>query len=390
MRQSVIKFLSGNKGSGILLIFCVILSLALANSAFKENFLHILEYELGFSVGSISLEKSVTHWINDLLMAVFFLLVGAEVKREIVEGELSTVRKAILPVVAAVGGVVVPIAIYMALNYNNEMTRSGWAVPMATDIAFALSILSLAGNVPWQVRLFLTSLAIADDLAAILVIALFYGEGVSAAYLGYALLVMAGLFVLNRMNVKKLWCYLLPGIILWYFVYKSGIHATIAGVLLAFMIPLGGHATDSPLERLEHSLHRPVNYFIIPIFAIANTAISLSFNGGELFSNTGAMGILYGLVAGKFIGITLFSYIAVKLGASLPERFRWDYILGVGFLGGVGFTMSIFISLLAFNDPHIQEVSKLSVLLASLISGVAGFFLVRRSYRKQESAKGRK
>lgn len=379
----VTKYLSGSKGSGILLIVAVIASLAIANSPAGEKFMHLLEYKLGFSTGIVTLNKSVTHWVNDLLMAVFFLLIGAEVKREIKKGELSSVKKASLPVAAALGGIVVPVLIFLLFNYNNEKTLAGWAVPMATDIAFALSILSLAGNIPHSVRIFLSSLAIADDIGAILVIALFYGDGISLAYLGYAGIVLAGLLVLNLLKVKRLVFYLIPGLVLWYFIYKSGIHATIAGVLLAFMIPIAKHASDSPLEKLEHALHKPVGLFIIPLFAMVNTAIPISFSFTELFTNSGTLGIMAGLVIGKFAGIAGATWVAIKLGASLPSKFTFRHVQGIGFLGGVGFTMSIFIALLAFDDVYMQDLSKVAILIASLISGILGFWLLRNQRERK-------
>lgn len=376
--KNIVEFIPRTSVSGILLMLCVTFSLFMANSAWSSEYLRLLEYEAGISIGGFGLHKSLTHWINDLLMSIFFLLVGLEVKREIVKGELSSMKRAILPIAAAIGGIVMPVTIYLLYNYGNEHTLSGWAVPMATDIAFALSVLSLAPNVPRQVRVFLTSLAIADDIAAILVIALFYGEGISFFYLGLAFAVMLFLLLLNRMKVQSLAAYLLPGIFLWYFVYRSGIHATIAGVMLAMTIPVARSRKHSPLETLEQRLHAPVSFFIIPLFALANTAIALNFDPAELYANPASMGIILGLVVGKVTGIALATFAAIKLGAAFPSSFRWSYITGIGFLGGIGFTMSIFISLLAFDDRQTQELAKVSILIASFISGAAGFILLRK------------
>lgn len=361
--------------------------MSIANSPYREGYLDFFNAKAGFTLGPITLYKSVTHWINDLLMAVFFLLVGLEVKREIIKGELSSWRKAVLPIAAAIGGILFPVIIYTLLNYNNPETLDGWAVPMATDIAFALSILALAGNAVYSVRIFLTSLAIADDIGAVLVIAFFYGEGMSLYYLGLAAVVMLVLFILNRLRVKSLTWYLLPGIVLWYFMYKSGVHATIAGVLLAFTIPVSSKVSDSPLEKLENALYKPVGLFIIPLFALANTAISIEFDYYNLISNPGSIGIILGLVVGKFTGIGFATLFTVKLGASLPQGFRWRHLVGIGFLGGVGFTMSIFIALLAFDEPIMQELSKVSILIASLISGLAGFFILKNTKKRVSSGR---
>lgn len=383
----IIKYITGSKGSGILLIAAVIISMSIANSSCREGYLAFFNAKAGFTIGPISLYKSVTHWINDLLMAVFFLLVGLEVKREIIKGELASWRKAVLPLAAAIGGILMPVLIYMLLNYHNPETVRGWAVPMATDIAFALSILALAGNVVYPVRIFLTSLAIADDIGAVLVIAFFYSTGLSFYYLGLAALVMLGLFVINRLKVQNLAWYLLPGLALWYFVYKSGIHATIAGVLLALTIPVSSKVANSPLEKLENALYKPVGLFIIPVFALANTAIDIDFDYYSIVTNPASIGIIVGLVVGKFAGIGLATLFTIKMGAGFPEGFTWKHVTGIGFLGGVGFTMSIFIALLAFDAPVMQELSKVSILLASLVSGLLGFFILRSMKGPKRSTK---
>jgi NhaA family Na+:H+ antiporter len=370
-------FRSGQIG-GILLMFCVAVSLFIANSGYRDGFSDLLATDLGFTFGAKAYSFTVAAWINDALMAVFFLLVGLEIKRELVEGELSSVKKASLPVVAALGGMLVPAFIYFIFNRNSP-TASGWGIPMATDIAFALAIIAMLGkSVPPSLKIFLAALAIVDDLGAILVIAIFYTDQVHFDYLlmaGGALLI---LLIFNYFKVKPLYFYLIPGIVLWYFIHHSGIHATIAGVLLALTIPTNTSDAESPLEKLEHLLNGPVNYFIMPIFALANTNITFQKEMlGGLVSPLG-LGIVTGLFAGKTIGVTLFSWLAVrfKLG-SLPSGSGWKHIIGLGMLAGIGFTMSIFISLLSFsNEMNITE-AKFAVLCASVISGLIGFTFLK-------------
>lgn len=380
-------FRSGQIG-GIILLFCVAISLFIANSGFNQSFSKLLASDLGFSFGSSGYHETVSAWINDALMAVFFLLVGLEIKRELLEGELSTVKKASLPVVAALGGMIVPALIFFILNNKTE-TANGWGIPMATDIAFALAVISLLGkNTPSSLKIFLAALAIADDLGAILVIAIFYTNQLHTDYLLMAGGILALLFLFNYLNIKPLYFYLIPGVFLWYFIHHSGIHATIAGVLLAFTIPTNKTDVESPLEKLEHLLNGPVNYFIMPIFALANTNITFQKEMfGGLFSPL-SLGIVLGLFLGKTIGVTLFSYLAVKIKlGSLPHGANWKHIIGLGMLAGIGFTMSIFISLLSFsNEIHITE-AKFSILCASLISGLIGFVYLK-SINKQKRIKG--
>jgi NhaA family Na+:H+ antiporter len=372
------KFLHSSQSSGIVLIVCVGLSLLIANSSMGASFQQLLDQKIGTEI--FQLNYSLSIWINDGLMAIFFLLVGLEIKREIIEGELSTFKSASLPIVAALGGMVVPAMIYYAFNHGTDYAK-GWAIPMATDIAFSLAIISMLGKkVPLSLKIFLAALAIVDDLGAIVVIAIFYTDQIHWIYLGLSGLTVAILALLNFLNVKKIYLYLIPGIFLWYFMHHSGIHATIAGVLLAFTIPTNISTTEiSPLEKLEQKLHLPVNFIIMPLFALANT--NIRFKEGMvdgLFSNFG-YGIILGLILGKIIGINLFSWIFIKLKiSSLPDKSSWSQMLGAGLLAGIGFTMSIFIALLSFrNHPEIQDEAKFAILVASVISGIAGYYLLK-------------
>jgi NhaA family Na+:H+ antiporter len=376
-------FASSNAG-GIMLFICVVFSMIIANSPLAGALQNLLDHQLGFENDTIHLKYSVLLWINDGLMAIFFLLVGLEIKREIVEGELSSPKKASLPILCAIGGAAVPAIIYLSLNAGQE-TASGWGIPMATDIAFALAVINLLGNrIPSSLKIFLAALAIVDDLIAILVIAFFYSSGIEVSYLLYAAAGLVILILMNRFNVLNPYLYLIPGVFIWYFVHHSGIHATIAGVLVAMTIPTNDTAIESPLERLEHALTKPVNFFIIPVFAFANTNITLESEMlGGLTSSLG-LGITLGLLVGKPIGIMLTSYLCTKAKlSSLPEGSTWRHIFGVGLLAGIGFTMSIFIAILSFNDPlHISE-AKLSILITSLLAGVIGYLALnsKKVYR---------
>lgn len=379
------KFLHSSQSSGILLILCVLISLFIANSSFGVAFQNLLDTKIGTEIFQLNYPISI--WINDGLMAIFFLLVGLEIKREIVEGELSTFKSASLPIVAAVGGMVVPGLIYYGFNHGTEYAN-GWAIPMATDIAFSLAIISMLGKrAPLSLKIFLAALAIVDDLGAIMVIAVFYTDQIHWLYLGLSGLMVVILILLNVFNFKKHLFYVVPGLFLWYFMHHSGIHATIAGVLLAFAIPTNTSVTEiSPLEKMEQKLHLPVNFLIMPIFALANT--NITFKDGMvdgLFSNFG-YGIILGLVLGKIIGINLFSWIFIKLKISgLPDQVSWSQMLGAGLLAGIGFTMSIFIGLLSFKGhPEIQDEAKFAILVASIISGFAGYSLLRYIGKKRE------
>ncbi|WP_409268005.1 Na+/H+ antiporter NhaA [Massilia sp. BHUDP2] len=364
------EFFESSKAGGIVLILCTILSLAIANSTLGPAW-------LGFwhqVVAGLSIE----HWVNDALMAIFFLLIGLELKRELVNGELSDLKNAMLPMLAAAGGIAVPALIHFGLNAGTP-TQAGVGIPMATDIAFALGVLALLGSrVPASLKIFLTALAVMDDLGAIIVIALFYTAELSFLYLLGALAVFAGLLALNRvLRVMALLPYLAGGALMWFLMLKSGVHATIAGVLLAFTIPYSSREDDaeSPSHRLEHVLHKPVTFLILPIFALANTGIIIGAGWETELLSSNSLGIIAGLVVGKPVGIFLFSFAAVALGlCRLPLDLAWRHILGAGLLGGIGFTMSIFITNLAFvGAGDTINASKMAILVASLVAGIAGF-----------------
>ncbi len=377
-------FQSGQIG-GIILIFCVIVSLIIANSSWGSGFEQLLATEWGYQSVAVQLRYSNSLWINDGLMAIFFLLVGLEIKRELLEGELSSLKKAAMPVFAALGGMLVPALIYFAFN-SGEATKSGWGIPMATDIAFALGIISLLGKrVPASLKIFLAALAIVDDLGAILVIALFYTNELHWDYLAYSGGILLVLAALNYFGVKRLIFYILPGIALWYCVHHSGIHATVAGVLLAFCIPTNPVKETSPLEKLEHLLLKPVNFIIMPIFALANTNIRFESGMVEGLASPLGLGIILGLVLGKPLGVMAFSWLSVKMGwSSLPSRANWKHLAGLGMLAGIGFTMSIFIALLSFSNPEFKVEAKFAILIASIIAGALGYFFLNQLNNKQK------
>ena len=394
------EFIHRETSGGIVLLISSALALVLANTdvGIARYFPAIWEHHLTLSIGGLRLEKSLLHWINDGLMALFFLVVGLEIKREVLEGELSSVRKAALPMVAALGGMLVPALLFSLLN-SGSATSNGWGIPMATDIAFALAVLLMLGDkVPLSLKVFLTALAIVDDLGAVVVIALFYTEGLQTVYLAL-------------------------GVVLWYFTLQSGIHATIAGVLLAVAIPFRIRYSDdelvhmledqlgvirrqveskdidprciseelealhekvrSPAQHLEQQLHQLVSFVIVPLFAFCNTSLVIQPEVLQHLVTPLGLGVLLGLVVGKPLGIMLFSYLAVRLGwAALPEGVRWSQLAGVGILGGIGFTMSIFVTLLAFEaDLELQAIAKVAILLASLVAGLLGYGLLQRKTR---------
>lgn len=371
------KFFNNSQSSGIILIFCVLVSLIIANSSAAETFQQFLDQQVGTHL--FGLEYPVGIWINDGLMAIFFLLVGLEIKRELVEGELSSFKNASLPIFAAVGGMLVPAVIYTLFNSGTEYSN-GWGIPMATDIAFSLAIISMLGKkIPNSIKIFLAALAIVDDLGAILVIAIFYTEQIHWTYLLLSFGVTALLFLLNFLKVTKIILYIIPGLFLWYFLHHSGIHATIAGVLLAFSIPTNASNVEiSPLEKLEHKLHIPVSFMIMPIFALTNTNITFSSDMVAGVTSTLGLGIICGLILGKLIGINLFSLLAIKLKlSSLPQNSNWTQMIGVGLLAGIGFTMSIFIALLSFKEQVvIQDEAKFAILIASFIAAVLGYMIL--------------
>ncbi len=368
------NFFDSEKSSGILLIICTVVSLLLANSIIGANYLSIWQ----MYVGGLSVE----HWINDALMAVFFLLIGLELERELYNGELSNFKNALLPIFAAIGGICLPALIHFALN-SGTPTQAGIGIPMATDIAFALGVLALLGSrVPASLKVFLTALAVMDDLGAIIIIAVFYTAQLSIAYLVGALAVFSLLVALNRFfRVMSLLPYLLGGALMWFLMLKSGIHATIAGVLLAFAIPFSAKEDDeeSPSHRLEHFLHKPVAFVILPIFALANTGIVIGAGWAQNLTSANSSGIIGGLVIGKPLGITIMSFVAVAIGiCKLPLDLNWRHIFGAGLLGGIGFTMSIFITNLAFaGNLEMINASKMAILLASLTAGTIGFLWLK-------------
>ena len=372
-----LEFLKSEQASGVILILCAAASIAIANSPVGSGYLEFWHSKIGFELDSFALKQSVEHWINDGLMAVFFLLIGLEIERELYAGELSSLKKASLPLLAAVGGMAFPALFHFLFNRGTEF-QNGIGIPMATDIAFALGALALLGSkIPASLKVFLAALAIVDDLGAIAVIALFYTDDLSILYLALALGVFIGLLVLNRLKVHALWAYLIPGLFMWYFMLESGVHATVTGVLLAFALPFGDGGEASPSYRLQHFLHKPVAFFIIPLFALANTGIALGEDVLQGLLGSNSLGIFFGLFLGKPIGIALMCLLAIRLGISrLPEDLTWRHIVGAGFLGGIGFTMSIFITLLAFSDPELIQASKIAVLLTSLVAGVTGYVIL--------------
>ena len=423
------RFFKREATSGIILMLAAAAAMIIANSPLHNAYHHLWETRLGFSIGSFSLEKSLHHWINDGLMSIFFFLVGLEIKREVLVGELASLRQAALPIAAALGGMIVPASLYILFNAGSP-GASGWAIPMATDIAFALGCLALLGKgVPSGILIFLTALAIVDDLGGILVIALFYTDQLSVSALIEAFILLALSLLMNRLGVRATFPYVLVGLFLWFALLKSGIHATVAGILLAMTIPastairhsefirkieeqlhyLQGKKegalfcaleldeaekqsviqslekacsdAEAPLEHIEHSLHPWVVYLIMPLFAFANAGVKLDLGSlSSAVANPVFIGTIFGLVAGKQVGVFLFSWLIVKLGlASLPEGVRWSHIYGVSILAGIGFTMSLFIGNLAFQENQAMlETAKLGILAASILSGILGLAVLNK------------
>lgn len=380
--RSSFAFLRREQSSGVILILCTVFSLLATNlfpgPAYESFWLR--EYLIA------GIHLSPLHVINDGLMTIFFLVAGLEIKRELVHGELSTFKKAILPVLAALGGMLVPALLYVLFNYGTS-TALGWGIPMATDIAFALGILALAGKaVPLSLRIFLTALAVIDDIGAIFVIAIFYNNSVDLANLGIAFCIVVLLVMLNKFKVRNLAAYCFLGLSMWYFMLLSGVHPTISGVLTALCVPASRSAGRSPLERLEKGLHRYSAFLIMPLFALANTCITIHADVLTVFAESISLGIIAGLVIGKPAGILLFTWIAVKTNlAKLPSAVSMRKILGVGFLGGIGFTMSIFIALLAFSDPALQSTAKIAILTASFLAGIIGYYLLTRKHKPRSA-----
>jgi len=368
-------FFESEKAGGFILIFCTLVSLLIANSSFQSSYINLWH----FSIAGLSLE----HCINDGLMAIFFLLIGLELEREIYNGELSDLRSASLPIFSAIGGMLIPAAIFLLFNFGTR-SQAGAGIPMATDIAFAVGVISLLGKrIPASLKVFLMALAIIDDLGAILVIAFFYTTSISFINLFIALGIFGFLLILNRLKINNLLPYIFGGIAMWYFMLNSGVHATITGVLLAFAIPFGNGKEDSPSYKLQHFLHKPVAFFILPVFALANTCIVINGNmfGGLLQSNS--IGIIAGLIIGKPLGICLFALTAVSFRlSSLGNELKWKHIIGAGILAGIGFTMSIFITLLAFDNSEQIAQSKIAILLASLTAGIFGYTWLKISTKE--------
>lgn len=427
---SITQFIRGESLGGIILILATIVAVLWANSGFYDTY-HFLWYELkmGISFGDFELNKPLHYWINDGLMAIFFFMVGLEIKREVLGGELSSVKKASLPVIAAIGGMLVPAAIYVAFNYNNPQNIDGWGIPMATDIAFALGLMSLLGDkVPVNLKIFLTALAIADDLGAILVIAIFYTDTIDIQELINAGIFMGVLIGGNRLGIRRTGFYAIIGFAgVWLSFFYSGVHATIAGVLIALTIPVRPKVSEAgfidrlnqklikfkaekpnesslltnaqahlisgimklsdeahtPLQKLEHALHPLTSFFILPIFALSNAGVHIEGNFFAMLFHPISLGIIFGLVLGKFLGIAFLSRLMVRLKVvSLPEGVSWQHIYGAGLLAGIGFTMSIFISGLAFEDESTIQIAKVGIFAASFIAAVAGMIVLSRAGRK--------
>ncbi len=364
------QFFESEKAGGLILVFVTILSLGLANSPWQTDYISFWHFDFN--------GHNIVHWINDGLMTIFFLLIGLELEREIYVGELSKIKNAALPIFGALGGMLIPAGIFLLINFGTD-TQSGAGIPMATDIAFAIGILSLLGNrVPSSLKIFLTALAVIDDLGAILVIAIFYTTSIAFINLFIALGIFGILLIFNRMKIHNFIPYLIGGISMWYFMLHSGVHATITGVLLGFAIPFGDGGEKSLSIRLQHFLHKPVAFFILPLFAMANTCIAVGDSWQSGLGHENSLGIIAGLVLGKPLGIWLFSFVGVGLGlCALPTDLKWKSLIGAGFLGGIGFTMSIFITLLAFSSEEIVNNSKIAILIASLIAGTIGFLWLR-------------
>ncbi len=364
------EFTNSKKAAGLVLVACTIISLIVANSSFGQDYIHLWHFTI--------FNKSLEFWINDGLMTLFFLLVGLEIERELYVGELSDIKKSLLPVFAALGGMLVPALIHFAFN-KGLASQTGFGIPMATDIAFSLAVLSLLGNrVPISLKIFLTALAIIDDLGAIIVIALFYSTNFLTLYFLLALLIFVIMLLLRKYKVQRLWLYLLLGCIQWFFMYRSGIHATITGILLAFAIPFGKGEETSISYKLQQRLHLPVAFFILPIFALANTAIHIQPELLSNLSSANSYGIMLGLIVGKPMGIFLFCMLGITLGLCvLPEGINKKHLFLTGLLAGIGFTISMFITLLAFTDLQIINVSKIAVIISSLIAGILGYVGLR-------------
>ncbi|HAQ50387.1 MAG TPA: Na+/H+ antiporter NhaA [Gammaproteobacteria bacterium] len=391
MKGVIEEFIEKESSSGILLIFVTVLALLISNSSWLPYYQQFLSIPIAIQIGPVAINKALFLWVNDGLMAIFFFLIGLEVKRELLEGHLSSIKQAILPLVAAIGGMAIPAVVYVVFNadHPNPEALNGWAIPTATDIAFALGLLSMLGNrVPISLKLFLMALAIIDDLGAIIIIALFYTAELATTPLWIAALALLCLIAFNRLGVMSKAAYIAVGIVLWVSVLKSGVHATLAGVALAFTIPLSSHRHDiktSLLKEMEHGLHHWVAFFILPLFAFVNAGVNLEQISMAQMASPVPLGIMLGLFLGKQIGVFGFSYLAIKLKfATLPTDSNWQQLYGVCVLTGIGFTMSLFIASLAFSsDKLFMYTDKLGILLGSLLSGILGYLILRFSKYQQ-------
>ena len=382
--QAIKNFFSREEKSGILLLLFATLALITVNSPLQSLYYDIKYTDIPINLGDFNFTKSVSHWVNDGLMAIFFFVIGLELKREILEGELSSFDRMVLPAIAAVGGMAAPALIYILININNPENMSGWAIPTATDIAFSLAVLLIIGkSVPLSLKVFLLSLAIIDDLGAVLIIAFFYTAEISSVYLLYSLIVFGLLVVVNLSGNQKMYIYMVLGIFLWYFVLKSGVHATIAGVLLATTIPnnVENNVDHSMLKHLEHKLHNFVGILVLPVFAFFNSDINFSDVTMSSVYSPLSMGVILGLLLGKPIGITLFTYVGMKTKLfSLPENVTLKDVFGLSLLCGIGFTMSLFINGLAFTETYLIDSSKLGIFIGSIVSAVAGYLILKSKY----------
>ncbi len=382
--QAIKNFFSREEKSGILLLLFATLALITVNSPLQSLYYDIKYTDIPISLGDFNFTKSVSHWVNDGLMAIFFFVIGLELKREILEGELSSFDRMVLPAIAAIGGMAAPALVYILININNPENMSGWAIPTATDIAFSLAVLLIIGkSVPLSLKVFLLSLAIIDDLGAVLIIAFFYTAEISSVYLLYSLIVFGLLVVVNLSGNQKMYIYMVLGIFLWYFVLKSGVHATIAGVLLATTIPnnVENNVDHSMLKHLEHKLHNFVGILVLPVFAFFNSDINFSDVTMSSVYSPLSMGVILGLLLGKPTGITLFTYVGMKTKLfSLPENVTLKDVFGLSLLCGIGFTMSLFINGLAFTETYLIDSSKLGIFIGSIVSAVAGYLILKSKY----------
>ena len=391
MKVLVRNFLQKESTSGIILMFVTVIALIFSNTFLSEFYNNFLQTTIEFRIGTIlEISKPLILWVNDGLMAIFFLLIGLEIKREVLLGHLSTFSKIALPGIAAIGGMLVPALIYVFFNYDNELAIRGWAIPTATDIAFALGIVYLLGKkVPTSLKIFLMALAIFDDLGAILIIAFFYTSSLSLSSLFFALICIIILIIMNKMQITRVSVYALIGLLLWVFVLKSGVHATLAGIILAFTIPLNviNHKRKrvSPVKSLQHYIHFWVAFYILPIFAFVNAGIDLRTLEISQVFNPVSLGIILGLFLGKQVGVFLFVYLAVKFNfAKLPKYTSWTQVYGISVLTGIGFTMSLFVDSLAFEDSSMfAYTDKLAILIGSILSGLFGYFILLRSKGKK-------